>query len=92
MNLVSEEIANNNSKVERVTENEEINIINSNRNNQRRNIKKENTASFVINEYIVSLVVDLGFEREYVIKSLEKNELCHATAAYYLFLNYENLK
>ena len=92
MNLVSEEIANNNSKVERITENEEINIINSNRNNQRRNIKKENTASFVINEYIVSLVVDLGFEREYVIKSLEKNELCHATAAYYLFLNYENLK
>ena len=38
------------------------------------------------------MVSDLGYDEEYVIKSLEKNELNHATAIYYLFSNYENVK
>jgi len=38
------------------------------------------------------MVSDLGYHEEYVIKSLEKNELNHATAIYYLFSNYENVK
>ncbi len=40
----------------------------------------------------VKMVSDLGYHEEYVIKSLEKNELNHATAIYYLFSNYENVK
>ena len=40
----------------------------------------------------VKMVSDLGYNEEYVIKSLEKNELNHATAIYYLFSNYENVK
>lgn len=46
----------------------------------------------IINEAIVSMVAELGYNREYIIKSIERNELCQATAAYYLFLNYENIK
>ena len=38
------------------------------------------------------MVVDLGYKRDFVIKCLEKNELNPATAAYYLFSIYENIK
>ena len=45
-----------------------------------------------INKSFVKMVNELGYDEEYVIKSLEKNELNHATAIYYLFSNYENVK
>ena len=45
-----------------------------------------------INKTFVKMVSDLGYNEEYVIKCLEKNELNHATAIYYLFSNYENVK
>ena len=45
-----------------------------------------------INKVFVKMVSDLGYNEEYVIKCLEKNELNHATAIYYLFSNYENVK
>ena len=38
------------------------------------------------------MVVALGFKKEYIVKYLEKNELNQATAAYYLYSNYENIK
>ena len=45
-----------------------------------------------INNYYVKMVSELGYGEDYVIKSLEKNELNHATTIYYLFSNYENIK
>ena len=45
-----------------------------------------------INKYFVKMVSELGYDKDYVIKSLEKNELNHATTIYYLFSNYENIK
>ena len=45
-----------------------------------------------INNYFVKMVCDLGYDENYVVKSLEKNELNHATTIYYLFSNYENIK
>jgi serine/threonine protein kinase len=45
-----------------------------------------------INNYFVKMVSELGYGEDYVIKSLEKNELNHATTIYYLFSNYENIK
>ena len=45
-----------------------------------------------INNYIVKMVSEFGYGEDYVIKSLEKNELNHATAIYYLLSNYENIK
>ena len=45
-----------------------------------------------INMYFVKMVCELGYDEEYVVKSLEKNTLNHATTIYYLFSNYENIK
>ena len=45
-----------------------------------------------LNPYFLKMVANLGYSEEYVIKSLEKNELNHATTIYYLFSNYENIK
>ena len=45
-----------------------------------------------INKVFVKMVCGLGYDEDYVIKSLEKNELNHATTIYYLFSNYENIK
>ena len=45
-----------------------------------------------INMYFVKMVCELGYDEEYVVKSLEKNKLNHATTIYYLFSNYENIK
>ena len=45
-----------------------------------------------INPYFVKMVCQLGYDEDYVVKSLEKNELNHATTIYYLFSNYENIK
>ena len=45
-----------------------------------------------INSYFVKMVCQLGYDEDYVVKSLEKNELNHATTIYYLFSNYENIK
>ena len=45
-----------------------------------------------INKYFVKMVSELGYNEDYVYKSLEKNELNHATTIYYLFSNYENIK
>ena len=57
-----------------------------------QNKNNNNNNSFIINDYFVNMVVDLGYKKDYVIKCLEKNELNPATAAYYLFSIYENIK
>ena len=63
-------------------------VVKSNIQNKNNN----NNNSFIINDYFVNMVVDLGYKKDYVIKCLEKNELNPATAAYYLFSIYENIK
>ena len=63
-------------------------VVKSNMQNKNNN----NNNSFIINDYFVNMVVDLGYKKDYVIKCLEKNELNPATAAYYLFSIYENIK
>jgi hypothetical protein len=47
---------------------------------------------FSINDYFVKKVEELGYDRDYIIKCLKKNELNSATTAYYLFSIYENIK
>ena len=72
------------------------NLINKNKNSNLQNIKKHRPSSPYrpppINKTFVKMVSDLGYDEEYVTKCLEKNELNHATAIYYLFSNYENVK
>ena len=71
-------------------------IINKIKNSNIQNKKKHRPSSPYrpppINKDFVKMVSDLGYDEEYVTKSLEKNQLNHATAIYYLFSNYENVK
>ena len=65
----------------------EISRLNSNflkTNNSIRNDK------FVIDEEAVKFVESFGYKKEYIIKSLELNELNHASATYYLKLSLKN--
>ena len=65
----------------------EISSLNSNflkTNNSIRNDK------FVIDEEAVKFVESFGYKKEYIIKSLELNELNHASATYYLKLSLKN--
>ena len=33
----------------------------------------------------------LGYDKKYVKKCVKNNTLCHASAAYFLMLNYDNI-
>ena len=50
-------------------------------------INKEN---FTIDEEAIKYVENFRFKKEYIIKSLELNEINHATATYYLKLSLNN--
>ena len=45
-----------------------------------------NKENFLIDEEALKYVENFGYQKEYIIKSLELNELNHATATYYLKL------
>ena len=51
-----------------------------------------NTDNFILNEEAIKYVENFGYKKEYIIKSLEGNELNHATATYYLRLSLKNSK
>lgn len=93
----SEEI--NNSKNESVSSNNNniggngsVKIKKQNKENNLNSTTTTGSNSIGINDVILNLVCEFGYKKEYIIKCLEKNELCQATACYYLFLNYENIK
>ena len=54
-------------------------------NNEMNNISDERLKN------ILSQIEKLGYNREYVIKSLKNNFLNHATTIYFLLLNYEKI-
>ena len=94
-----------NSKDELIlNDNEEDQLENYVKNNNNNSTNKENNKSKKshrptspykqppINPYFVKMVCQLGYNKDYVVNSLEKNELNHATTIYYLFSNYENIK
>ena len=85
---------NNNIKSEEqlenyVKNNNYVKDINKSKKNHRPNSPYKQPP---INKYFVKMVCELGYDEDYVVKSLEKNELNHATTIYYLFSNYENIK
>ncbi len=55
----------------------------------QRNPKPNNlsltTSTLVIDDQAVKLTEDLGYSREFIMKSLNYNELNHATCCYYIF-------
>jgi hypothetical protein len=86
------EIENNNN----ISDNNKINK-NNVKNIEIKNDKKfledeENNMIFKIDENIVNEIVNFGYNKDYIIKSLEKNLLNYATASYYLILsNQQNI-
>ena len=75
------EIEINNNIFEIDKDNEEYDI----KNGKENITTKSNTFNFDYN--IIKYVENFGYKREYIIKSLEANELNHATATYYLKLS-----
>jgi hypothetical protein len=61
----------------------EIIEINNNLLKMNISINKDN---YTIDEEAIKFVENFGYKREYIIKSLESNELNHAAASYYLKL------
>ncbi len=55
----------------------------NNNNNQVKNDKKKS-------ENILNKIECLGYDKNYVKDCLKNNKICHATAIYYLMMNYEN--
>ena len=84
VDIITEEINNSNNSIGG------NNIYMSNNNIGVNKITRGNLLS--INDYFVKKVEELGYDRDYIIKCLEKNELNSATTAYYLFSIYENIK
>ena len=33
----------------------------------------------------------MGYDKKYVLECVKNNELCHASAVYYLMMNYESI-
>ena len=96
---INEEL--NNSKINDNPKSIYLNNNSINGNSTRTNSRKKNKNisesssnfnNFSINDNFVKMVSNLGFKKDYVVKCLEKNELNQATAAYYLFSIYENIK
>ena len=75
---------NNNDKI---IENQNLNDIKDKKaNNDDLNKNK----IIKINENVVKVVENFGYNRKYIIRSLQTNEINHAIASYYLMLSLLN--
>ena len=66
--------------------------IEENDKNKNNLINNNNDMNINNNEKIFSEIENLGYQREYIIKCLKENILCHATTIYYLLKNYGNIE
>ena len=81
-----ENINNNNRiKEKNIIVNEDKNSDNKDKNNYLNNIKK-----IKINEKAIQFVENFGYNRDFIIKNLQLNEINHAIASYYLGLSILN--
>ena len=80
---------NNNNESENYFENKEIenNNIIITLEDEKNNIKKKN-----FNIKIINSIEEFGYKKDYILKSLENNELNHCTALYYIHLSLLNEK
>ena len=58
--------------------------------NENDNDEQEEDQEKKINK-ILDEIEKLGYNREYVLNCVNKNNLCHASAIFYLMLNYKNI-
>ena len=60
---------------------------NNNNNNEKTSKKTEKDM-----EKILKKIENLGYDKKYVKECVKKNILCHASAAFFLMMNYDNIK
>ena len=76
-------------------ENNENKIINKEKKNTNNDLDKksmdeEAEKTIKINN-ILEQMKFMGYDKNYVLDCVKRNELCHASAVYYLMMNYENI-
>jgi serine/threonine protein kinase len=62
----------------------------NNNNNNNKSIDEELEKSIKSNNILNQMSL-MGYDKKYVLDCVKKNELCHASAVYYLMMNYENI-
>ena len=81
---ISSSITNNQSQISSRNENEdELDDNSSNEENEEEQEKKT--------EKILEEIERIGYDRKYVMNTVKNNELCHASAIFYLMMNYKNI-
>ena len=66
--------------------NDEDNILDELNENEEQEEEQEKKVNKILEE-----IEKIGYDREYVLNCVNKNILCHASAVYYLMLNYKNI-
>ena len=62
----------------------------SHNNNSMKSLDEEKEQKIKSNNILNEMSL-IGYDKKYVLECVKKNELCHASAVYYLMMNYENL-
>ena len=60
------------------------------KNNSKKSLNEELEQKMKTNNILNQMCL-MGFDKKYVLDCVKKNELCHASAVYYLMMNYENI-
>ena len=76
---------------DKIIENQNINEI-KNKKEVNNNDNANKNKIVKINENVVKIVEKFGYNRKYIIRSLQTNEINHAVASYYLVLSLFNEK
>ena len=77
-------------KIKRIKQIEGKIIVEKGKNNSRKSLDEEMERHIKSNNILEQMKL-MGYNRNYVLDCVKKNELCHASAVYYLMMNYENI-
>ena len=83
-------ISNFNSLLLNENNEDKKNKTNRGKNNSRKSLDEEMERHIKSNNILEQMKL-MGYNRNYVLDCVKKNELCHASAVYYLMMNYENI-
>ena len=64
--------------------------INKGKNISKKSLDEEMEKNIKSNTILEQMKL-MGYNKNYVLDCVKKNELCHASAVYYLMMNYENI-
>ena len=88
---VNENNNSNDNKINILDNNNNLcDLSNKNSNKKNKDTMSTNSATFYVDENCIKFVEDFGYKREFIMKSLEGNEINHATACYYLKMSLLN--